>query len=194
MFGIYAADRRVRRRTLYQVLIFAAFTMFWAVVPIVLARDFGLSLAQIGLFALVGAGGALAAPLAGRVADRSGSHRGMAIATVLIAAAFLLTLWSIRHHALVVLAIAAILIDGAVQASQTFSRLAVLEVDPAVRGRVNALYMTIVYACGACRSIAGVLLHSATGWTGVATVGTVLASATFIAVASDPSRPARPHD
>ena len=190
MVRVYAADRPVRRRTVYQLLIFAAFTMFWATVPIVLAQRFGLGTAAIGLFALVGAGGALTAPIAGRVADRGRSHVGMCIATALIAASFLLSIWAVQQRHLVMLAIAAILIDGAVQASQTFSRLIVLEVDPAVRARVNALYMTIIYTCGACGSIAGVLLYTAAGWGGVALLGATFATLTLIAVLTE-RRPVR---
>ncbi|MGK9740467.1 MFS transporter, partial [Salmonella enterica subsp. enterica] len=59
----------LRQRALYQGLLFAAFSLFWTAVPLELAGRHGLSQAQIGVFALVGALGAVAAPVAGRLAD-----------------------------------------------------------------------------------------------------------------------------
>ena len=48
----------LRQRALYQALMFASFSLFWTSVPVVLAREYGLSQSQIALFALVGAAGA----------------------------------------------------------------------------------------------------------------------------------------
>src|ERR1700748_1961875 len=60
----------VRWRAAYQLLLFAAFNLFWTASPLMLAERFGLSEHGIALFALAGAGGAFAAPIAGRLADR----------------------------------------------------------------------------------------------------------------------------
>lgn len=188
MFAVYAANRRVRRRTVYQALIFAGFTMFWAVAPILLSARFGLAPAEIGLFALVGAGGAVTAPFAGRIADSGRGQGGMLIATLLIAAAFALSAVASERMLLAPLALAAILIDGAVQACQTFSRLIVLEVDPSIRGRVNALYMTLVYTSGAIGSIVGVYLYTRAGWAAVAALGITFALAVAAAVAIERPR------
>ena len=72
----------LRRRALYQALIFAAFNMFWTAAPIMLAEHFDMSQQGIALFALAGAGGALAAPVAGRFADR-GYTRSMTAGAML---------------------------------------------------------------------------------------------------------------
>lgn len=172
MFTLFAREEGVRRRTAYQALLFAAFTMFWAVVPILLAERFGLSKTTIGLFALVGAGGVLAAPLGGRIADRGSPRIGTAGASLLIAASFLLSIWSLQAALPLALAAACFCIDGAVQVSQVLSRVVVLDVAPDIRGRINALYMTIVYFCGALGSIVGVSLYVRWGWPAVATLGT----------------------
>ena len=58
----------LRWRAAFQALLFGAFNMFWTAVPLMLAQRFGLEHA-IGLFALAGVGGALAAPVAGRLAE-----------------------------------------------------------------------------------------------------------------------------
>ncbi|MEI8618979.1 MFS transporter [Pseudoalteromonas sp. B193] len=48
----------LRQRSLFQALMFASFSLFWTSVPVVLAREYGLSQSEIALFALVGAAGA----------------------------------------------------------------------------------------------------------------------------------------
>lgn len=186
MFTLFARERDVRRRTAYQALLFAAFTMFWAVAPIMLAREFGFGQARTGLFALVGAGGALVSPLAGRWADRGLARRGTLIACLALAAAFATSILAVRWLMLVPLVVAAVVIDAAVQASQTFSRLTVMEVAPDHRGRINALYMTSVYTAGALGSVIGVTVFVAAGWTGVAALGTALAVAVALGVGTEP--------
>lgn len=173
MFTLFACEPRVRWRTVYQAVLFAAFTMFWAVMPIMLAQHYGFEKATIGLFSLVGAGGVLAAPLAGRIADRGRSWEGTVLASIVLAAAFLLSSWSIHMGIPLALAATALLIDGSIQVSQMLSRVVVLDVAPDIRGRINALYMTIVYISGAFGSMLGVSLYVGWGWSAVTTVGVV---------------------
>lgn len=178
-------ERAVVRRTLYQAALFAVFTMFWAVVPIVLAQHFHLSHVSIGLFALAGVGGAAASPLAGRAADRGYQRIGTVLACLVIALSWFAAIPLVWYLLLIPMALIAILIDGGVQTAQTFSRLIVLGVAPERRGRVNALYMTIVYTSGAMGSIIGVSLYMAWGWNAVAAAGGVLAGIVGIAAAAE---------
>ncbi|MCG4934224.1 MFS transporter, partial [Dorea formicigenerans] len=67
---LFADHPLLRRRTACHVLAFASFQLFWTAIPLALADRFGLTQSGIALFALAGAGGALCAPLAGRLADR----------------------------------------------------------------------------------------------------------------------------
>lgn len=186
MFPLFASERRVLWRTLYQAILFAAFTMFWACVPILLADRFGLGRSAIGWFALVGAGGALSAPVAGRFADRGFARAGTAAASLLIAGSFLLTAWSIQGGGLVALVLASILIDGSLQTSQTFGRLTVLEVAPEIRGRINAMYMTITYVSGALGSVLGVSVYVGWGWPAIAGLGTAAGLCVCLAVMVEP--------
>ena len=72
---------------------FGAFNMFWTTVPLLLASRFGLGEHGIGVFALAGAGGALAAPLAGRLADRGLSRATTAGAMAILGLAFAASFW-----------------------------------------------------------------------------------------------------
>src|SRR5262249_39157597 len=66
---LYRHTPVLQRRSAYQAMLFAGFSLFWTAVPLELASPrFGYSQAGIAVFALVGAAGALAAPLAGRIA------------------------------------------------------------------------------------------------------------------------------
>ena len=57
-------------RALYQAAMFGAFSAFWTTIAFVLTRRPSATRVGVGVFALVGAGGARIAPLAGRWADR----------------------------------------------------------------------------------------------------------------------------
>jgi predicted MFS family arabinose efflux permease len=62
----------LQRRSLYHACLFGSFSLFWTAAPLLLADTFHLSQNGIALFALAGVAGAIAAPIAGRVADRGG--------------------------------------------------------------------------------------------------------------------------
>jgi predicted MFS family arabinose efflux permease len=66
----------LRRRAAYQAAAFGAFTLFWTAAPLLLAHKFGFTQRGIAVFAFAGAAGALAAPIAGRLADRNHAVRG----------------------------------------------------------------------------------------------------------------------
>lgn len=189
MCKLFRNEAEVKRRTVYQALLFASFTMFWTVSPIVLTEHFAFSQTQIGLFALAGAGGVFAAPLAGRVSDRGSTRAGTTVASLLVVASFSLSIWSVETGILLALVSAAVVIDASIQTAQVLSRIVVLEVNSKIRGRINALYMTIVYLSGAAGSILGVSLYFSFGWTAVAILGVVAGLGVLVGVMTESSRP-----
>lgn len=163
----------LRQRALYQGLLFAAFSLFWTAVPMELARRFGLSQTQIAVFALVGAMGAIAAPIAGRLADKGLTHRASLVALVLAPVAFLLGL-SGPGYSVTGLAVTGVLLDFAVQMSMVLGQRAIYALDPASRGRLNALYMTSIFVGGALGSALASGLYEHRGWQGVIALGASL--------------------
>ena len=161
-------------RSAYGALMFCAFNMFWTAVPLMLADRFGLGQHAIGLFALAGAGGALAAPFAGRLADRDLENHATAGAIIVLGLSFLGTGWAARGAMLALLAVFAVLIDAAVQTNQVVSRRTVFGTAPAIRGRVNAIYMTTTFAGGAMGSILGTITYRGGGWSATAGAGCVM--------------------
>ena len=158
-------------RSAYAALMFGAFNMFWTAAPLMLAGRFSLGQHAIGLFALAGAGGALAAPLAGRLADRGLEIAATAGAMLMIALAFGATAWAVAATALVPLVVATVVLDASVQTNQVVSRRTVFGTPVAIRGRVNALYMTATFIGGATGSLLGTLTYNAGGWDATAGTG-----------------------
>ena len=171
MAGLWRDFPALRWRAAYQALLFGAFNMFWTAVPLMLAQRFGLDGHAIGLFALAGVGGALAAPVAGRLADRGHGQIATAGAMITLGVAFMATSWAAAALALGVLVVLAIVIDAAVQANQVVSQRIIFTAPAQVRGRVNALYMTINFAGGAIGSILGTVTYFRGGWGTTALVG-----------------------
>ncbi len=161
-------------RSAYAALMFGLFNMFWTAAPLMLADRFGLGQHAIGLFALAGAGGALAAPLAGRLADRGFEIAATAAAMLVVAVSFGVTGWAVAAMALLPLIVATVLLDASVQTNQVVSRRTVFGTPAEIRGRVNALYMTATFIGGAIGSLLGTITYNSGGWS--ATAGTGVAT------------------
>ncbi|MFC7398410.1 MFS transporter [Chelatococcus sp. GCM10030263] len=185
MAGLLRGMPVLRRRAVYQGLMFAAFNMFWTAAPIMLADRFHLSQQGIGLFALAGAGGALAAPVVGRLADR-GFLRSLTVgAMAVLGLSFYATGWAAAAGALVALVLLTVLLDAAVQTNQITSQRIIFAVPAEKRGRVNAIYMTVVFIGGALGSMLGTLTYHAGGWTGTATAGGAIGLLALILFATE---------
>ncbi len=161
----------LQRRAIYQAALFASFTLFWTMTPILLAGPlFQFSQQGIALFTLAGAMGVIAAPIAGRMAD-SGHTKiatGYSIATV--AFAFLLAQMG-GYGSLAALVIAGILLDLGVQSNIVLGQRTIYSLGADVRSRLNGLYMAIFFAGGAIGSAIASLAYVYGGWSLVAWIG-----------------------
>jgi predicted MFS family arabinose efflux permease len=181
----------LRRRALYQSGLFAAFSLFWTAAPLLLAdRDFHLSQRGIALFALAGVAGAIAAPIAGRVADRGWTRLATGLAMAAVAAAFPLT-----HVvpfgstlSLVLLTAAAILLDFGVQANVVLGYRELFVLGAEYRSRLNAIYMATFYMAGAIGSALGAFAYAHGGWALTSWVGFALPVAALIYFAMERRR------
>jgi len=162
----------LRRRAACQALMFGAFSVFWTSVAFELVREHGLSQTGIAIFALIGAGGAAAAPVAGRLGDRGFGQIGSGIALALAAGAMLLADLGVRN--LVLLAVAGLLLDFAVQAHQVFSQREIYGLRADARARINTVFMTTIFVGGAIASALAGTLYDAYGWTGTTLFGAAL--------------------
>ncbi|UKY53051.1 MFS transporter [Streptomyces inhibens] len=161
------------RRGLYQAAMFGAFSAFWTTVSYVLTGPrFHYSPVGVGIFALVGAAGAAIAPLAGRWADRKLVRPMTATAFAVAALAFALAGVGQRH--IVPIALAAVLIDMAVQTTLILGQHTIYQLDPTARARLNSAFIATFFIGGALGSQLGSLAFRAGGWTGVTVLGSAL--------------------
>lgn len=162
----------LRRRALCQALMFGAFSCYWTSVAFELIRRHHLGQVGIGVFALVGAAGAAAAPLAGRLGDRGHGRLGSGLALLLAVAAMLLA--CLGAGSLPLLALSGVLLDLAVQSHQVFSQREIYGLRTDARARVNTVFMTSVFLGGALATAVSGVVHDSYGWTGVTLLGGAL--------------------
>lgn len=156
----------LRRRAFYQACLFGAFSLFWTTVPLRLADQYGLSQQGIALFALVGVAGAIAAPIAGRLADKNWS-RALTLSAITIAVVSFIILALVHSKSnvsLVLLFIAAITLDMAVSGNLVVGQRAIYSLGNETRGRLNGLFMAIFFIGGAVGSFVGGLTYAHGGW------------------------------
>ncbi|MDB5982730.1 MAG: transporter [Pseudomonas sp.] len=160
----------LRQRALYQGLMFASFSLFWTAVPLELARNHGLSQTQIAIFALVGAIGAIAAPMSGRLAD-AGHTRIASLGALTFAALAFLPALIHPAYSVVALAVTGVLLDFCVQMNMVLGQRAIYALDAHSRSRLNALYMTSIFIGGAIGSAIASVLFDHGGWMWIVIAG-----------------------
>ncbi|WP_113371325.1 MFS transporter [Rhizobium sp. SYY.PMSO] len=164
----------LQRRALYQACMFGAFSLFWTTTPLLLASPaFGLTQNGIALFALAGAAGAVASPIAGRVADRGWTKLATAFALVLAIVAFVIGHFSGSGSlpALVTLTLSGIMLDFGVQTNLVLGQRAIFALSAEHRSRLNGLYMATFFAGGALGSALGGWAYAAGGWNMASWIG-----------------------
>ncbi|RZL05984.1 MAG: MFS transporter [Rubrivivax sp.] len=167
----------LRRRALYHASLFGSFSLFWTTTPLLLAGPaFGLSQKGIALFALAGVAGAVAAPMAGRLADQGHRSHGQAGVAVAQALAFAITHLAPSGSlpALGLLVAAAILLDMGVSANLVLGQRAIYALGADLRSRLNGLYMATFFAGGAIGSALGGWSYAHWGWGVTSLIGMAL--------------------
>ncbi len=170
--GVVRTEPVLVRRALAQACMFGAFTAFWTAITYQLIDSEHLTQAGIAVFALVGAAGAAAAPIGGRLGDAGyGSVGRIATATLAVAA---MVLAGVGASHLYVLAAAGVLLDLAVQGHQIFSQRDIYALRADARARINSVHMTTIFVGGALSSAVTGVVHDRAGWTGVTVFGAIL--------------------
>jgi predicted MFS family arabinose efflux permease len=175
----------LRRRAFYQGMVFASFNLFWTASPLLLIREYSLGHKGIALFTLAAAAGALASPLAGRFADRGLTRTGTRIALATGVVAFAVSAVSDRAHSLALLAAAAVLLDAATQVNQVLGLRTIYMLPSELRGRLNGLYMTFIFMCGAVGSALSAAIYLFSGWIGLSIVGALLCAIALLVHSSE---------
>lgn len=169
-FGLFAKLRLLRRRSIYAVLVFAAFSTMWTTLAFHLsAAPFHYNNLVIGLFGLFGAGGVLTANLAGRNADRNRTH----VATVVCGAMILVSfgVLYVGRNVVVVLALGIVMLDAGTQGLQITNQSIIYTLVPDGRSRVNSAYMMCAFVGASLGSFAAGQCYAHAGWRGDCLLG-----------------------
>lgn len=166
----------LRRAAFAQGFLSIAFSAFWSTLAVMLLAHYQMGSAVAGGFGIAGAAGALAAPLAGGLADKFGAEKvtqmGAALVTVSFALMFLLPALP-PHGQLILIAISAVGFDLGLQSSLVAHQNLVYGLEPQARGRLNALLFTGVFIGMSLGSVLGSKLYVIAGWSGVVTLAVI---------------------
>ncbi len=171
----------LRRSTLAQGCIFAAFNAFWASLALHLeGPPFGLGPSSAGLFGLVGAAGALVAPFSGRLADRQGPRAVVIWGAAIVLASFgLLAL--LGRTSLVGIGLGVLVLDIGVSLAMIANQTRIYALRPEARGRLNTVFVTGMFLAGALGAALGTRGYAAGGWLAVSAFGALFAAGAVVA-------------
>lgn len=183
LWTLFATTPVLRRRAAYHAGLFGSFSLFWTVAPLALASPaFGLSQTGIAVFALVGMAGAVASPIAGKLADAGHSMIATAVALALGVLGFALPLVApgSRDVALAILVLASIVLDMGVAANLVLGQRAIFTLGAEVRSRLNGLYFAVFFAGGAVGSALGGYVYARYGWHAALLTGMAMPAAALL--------------
>jgi predicted MFS family arabinose efflux permease len=164
----------LRESCLIGALVFASFSCFWTTLAFLLANHYGLGAGFAGSCGLVGAAGALVAPIAGRLADRRGS-RWVITAGITTLAFSYAVLWAGEWERaglsfgvqIALLLAGVILLDVGAQLTQVGNQTRIFGLVPSARSRLNTVYMTVYFAGAAGGSALSTIAWERWKWNGV---------------------------
>ena len=172
LWTLFRTQPLLRESSFVGALVFASFSCFWTTLAFLLHSHYGLGAGVAGTFGVIGAAGAMVAPLAGRLADKHGSRWVISVGIALLAVSYLL-LWaeeaahlSMVFH-LVALVIGVIVLDMGAQMTQVANQTRIFGLVPSARSRLNTVYMTVYFAGAAAGSALATIAWVHWGWNGV---------------------------
>jgi predicted MFS family arabinose efflux permease len=179
LLRLWSEEPRLRRATLTQGLLFAVFSAFWTILALHLEQPpFHLGADIAGLFGIIGVVGVLAAPIAGRLADRRGPGRVVSTGAFATLMAWLvLAGW----NSLAGLIFGVILLDFGMQSAMVANQQIIYGLKPQARNRVNSLFMVGMFIGGSLGSGGAMLAWKVADWQGVAVSAIAVALTAFLA-------------
>lgn len=176
---IFVSQPRIRLYSLRPAMSFASMLSIWSCMAFHLAgAPFYAGSDAVGMLALCGVVGAIAASGVGKLVPRVGILRMSVVGGCLQLAAWA-TAW-LMGYSYAGLIVAIILADIGAQCLQISNQSGSLQQLPQATNRVNTIFMTIFFIGGSLGTFFSGLGWSIGGWTGVCIVGGLFASATIL--------------
>ena len=180
VFAVVRAEPALRWRSLIAACGFGTFGCFWTTITFLLSSpQYGFNQLEIGLFALVGAAGAVTAMAGGRQLDSKPRLRwpvtGAALALLLLS---YIPIGLAGAHlgalGLGLLVVGVLLMDACVQGIHVTNQSVIYDLLPEARSRLTTVYITTMFAGGAIGSAAGAQAYAHWGWPGATVTAAVL--------------------
>lgn len=172
LWTLFRTQPLLRESSLIGALVFASFSCFWTTLAFLLHSHYGMGAGVAGTFGVVGAAGALVAPLAGRLADKHGSRWVISVGMALLAVSYLLLWaeesahWSTAFH-VAALVVGVVVLDMGAQMTQVANQTRIFGLVPSARSRLNTVYMTVYFSGAAAGSGLATIAWVHWGWNGV---------------------------
>jgi predicted MFS family arabinose efflux permease len=173
----------LRRTALTGMLAFGTLSAFWVTLTFYLSGSpFHYSASTIGMFGLLAAAGALAAPIFGKLADKGSPSRSLLFSTTLTLASILVL--KVFPGSVAAIWVTVVLMDIGIQATQVTNIALIYSLDEKANSRINTIYMTSYFIGGAIGSFVAIQLFNEGGWAWSTSFMLVLAVAGILNVVS----------
>jgi predicted MFS family arabinose efflux permease len=172
------SEPKLQLASLRGALCFACFSAFWTTLVFLLKQQFNQGSDVAGAFGLVGAFGAIAAGLMGRLSDKMDAYKLSTITLFLLLLSFIIFLFSANSIAGLILGV--IIMDLGVQATHISNQAIIFSLNPAARNRINTIYMVSYFIGGALGTFLATRVWGTYNWAGVCAIGITLSVITII--------------
>ncbi|MCR8559379.1 MFS transporter [Mucilaginibacter sp. BJC16-A38] len=171
-------EPKLRLAALRGALCFACFSAFWTTIVFLLKQNFNMGSSVAGEFGLVGAFGAIAAGLMGRLSDKMDAYKLSGFTLLLILISFIIFIFS--AHSIAGLIIGVIVLDMGVQATHISNQSIIFALKPEARNRINTIYMVTYFLGGSLGTFIATQLWKSYQWNGVCITGMAISVITLI--------------
>lgn len=177
LIQLFKSNSSLRSVALRGGLSFASLSAFWTPLVFHLEENFHLSDGNAsniaGKFGLIGAFGALAAALIGKVISKYNKNTILVFTTLMILLSWIIFYYGGNNY--IGLTLGIILIDIGVQSTQITNQSIIFSNHPEVGNRVNTIYMTSYFIGGSLGTFISAYAFERYNWVGVIGVGSSFA-------------------
>jgi predicted MFS family arabinose efflux permease len=172
LWTLWREQPLLRESAVLGALVFASFSCFWTTLAFLLDSHYHLGPGVAGSFGVVGAAGAMVAPLAGRLSDKHGPRWVAGTGLAILVSSYLLLWGVVAMHAAVWIHVAGlvlgvVVLDVGAQMTQVANQTRIFGLVPSARSRLNTVYMVLYFTGAATGSWLSSVAWAKFGWNGV---------------------------
>lgn len=154
-------------------MLFGAFSLFWTTLTFFLENSpYNMHSNQIGLFGLLGAAGALGAPIIGRLNDKKNPKIVSVICSSIGIISYLIFYFFGMNILGLILGV--ILLDLGIQGAQVSNQTRIYGLNQDERSRINTIFVVSNFLGAALGSSLGSLAWNLYNWSGVCSAGLIM--------------------